>query len=111
MGYRAHVCRKYEVVYGEGCLNWNNDFLSRLFSKYCPSFNSQGDAFLEMELTFDDLNGLIYELQSMSNDDFIKLLTNDKERREISRAYIISSLVSLYEDGDKRNEHIHIHWF
>lgn len=111
MGYRAHVCRKYEVKYGEGYLNWKCYYLESLFSEFCPSFSSIGDSFVEMELSFEDLKNLIEKISLMSQEEFDSLVPNEVESKDMDKSYLLDALIDFYNQGDKSNEYVHIHWF
>ena len=111
MGYRAHVCTKYEVKYSEGHLNWKCNYLENLFSEFCPSFSSCGEEFFEMELTFSDLKNLIEKISVMNQSEFEALLPNNEESKGLDKAYLLDVLIDFYNQGDKSNEYVHIHWF
>ena len=64
-----------------------------------------------MELSFEDLKNLIEKISLMSQEEFDSLVPNEVESKDMDKSYLLDALIDFYNQGDKSNEYVHIHWF
>lgn len=111
MGVRAHIVTKYEVKYGSEGFNYQAPDLRCLLedSGICNvCLNSEDDSYSDWEILAFELKARIEEIEKMPEEEIEEFWTDgDCPGKE----YIISMLKLFYDQADKGDDYIHIHWF
>lgn len=111
MGLRAHVVTKYEVEYGIGEFNYQAEELRSLIeeSGICSVYlSSEDDYYSDWEILAFALKARIEEIEKMSEEDIKEFWSDDDYP---GKEYIVSMLKSFYNQANKGDDYVHIHWF
>jgi len=117
MAEQLHALKVYKVEYGKQAFSsYSKSAINQILLNYCETLYYEGE-YIEysntLEADVDEFKKMIETIENMSDDEFFEIYESYREYNaiEVSREDFLCSMKALYDDCDKEDGFVHLHWF